>query len=241
MPETKNLRKENSPQIKQLAKSQHETLWLGSRFLEKNQRNLVEAVLAFDAELLKIASGVSDRMIGQIRFQWWRDKLTEDPSDRSRSYTEKLDPVDVLVRSQGTQTKAHLNALIDAREDVFLQEGMIATANQVLFLLLAEVLKSTELTSDTAFELGRLYALTDDVQETAVAAVEIPGLTHLLTNGPLDVWPVLSAFSLLPYWVRNQKISPLRKRWLIWKGFLSGERALLMKLSDVAQASTASS
>ena len=72
----------------------------------------------------------------------------------------------------GTQTKAHLNALIDAREDVFLQEGMIATANQVLFLLLAEVLKSTELTSDTAFELGRLYALTDDVQETAVAAVE---------------------------------------------------------------------
>ena len=101
MPETKNLRKENSPQIKQLAKSQHETLWLGSRFLEKNQRNLVEAVLAFDAELLKIASGVSDRMIGQIRFQWWRDKLTEDPSDRSRSYTEKLDPVDVLVRSHG--------------------------------------------------------------------------------------------------------------------------------------------
>lgn len=237
MPETKNLLKENSRQSRQLAKRHHETLWLGSRFLKKDERNLVEAALAFDGELLGIASSVSEGMIAQIRYQWWRDKLSEDQSDHSRSYTEKLNPVQTLMNGIGRPATALLTDLINSREDVFLGEAQAWQGNKALFLLLSAVIEGAEIDAKTAKELGVLYVMTEGVQHPVTEFPETAALTALLRTGQTSAWSVLCIFTFIPSWLKNQNPGPLLKRWMVWKGFLRGEKALLKILSEYAQAS----
>ena len=54
-----------------------EERWLSSRYAKVSQRDALIVLYAFYYELARVRGAVSDPMLGQIRFQWWRDALEE--------------------------------------------------------------------------------------------------------------------------------------------------------------------
>ena len=49
--------------------------WLATLFLPEAARAPVHALLAFNGEIAKIRDLVSEPMLGEIRYQWWRDAM----------------------------------------------------------------------------------------------------------------------------------------------------------------------
>lgn len=49
--------------------------WLASLFIPQNFRPHVHALYAFSLEIARVREIVSEPMLGEIRFQWWRDAL----------------------------------------------------------------------------------------------------------------------------------------------------------------------
>ncbi|MAK61830.1 MAG: hypothetical protein CMK09_12695 [Ponticaulis sp.] len=233
MSDTKHFSRENLIRAQSLAKQHHEPLWLGSRFLDAAFRRQVEAVLALDGELLRIASMVTEPAIGQIRYQWWLDQL-----DRVEQSPEAELPGDAFLLSliclpdeKGGLIR-HVRALIDAREGVFLSELDKAAGHERLFHVLLSVVKPEFSSGDLSHQLGSLYSLTDGA---SASSETLKALAEDLAHLPEDIWPIVCVFALIPEWARQRQTSPIRKRWIIWKSFVSGEKSLGKKLVRLAR------
>jgi phytoene synthase len=49
--------------------------WLASLFVPASARQHVHALYAFSSEIARVRESVSEPLLGEIRFQWWRDAL----------------------------------------------------------------------------------------------------------------------------------------------------------------------
>jgi phytoene synthase len=49
--------------------------WLASLFIPEDRRRHVHALYAFSLEIARVKEIVSEPLLGEIRFQWWRDAL----------------------------------------------------------------------------------------------------------------------------------------------------------------------
>jgi phytoene synthase len=49
--------------------------WLASLFIPEDRRRHVRALYAFSLEIARVKELVSEPLLGEIRFQWWRDAL----------------------------------------------------------------------------------------------------------------------------------------------------------------------
>jgi 15-cis-phytoene synthase len=49
--------------------------WLASLFIPEDRRRHVHALYAFSLEIARVKETVSEPLLGEIRFQWWRDAL----------------------------------------------------------------------------------------------------------------------------------------------------------------------
>lgn len=70
---------------------------------------------AFHAELAKIPEIVSETMIGNIRYQWWRDALGEIYAGKHPRAHEVVAPLAEMI-SRRKLSRFHFDQLIDARE-----------------------------------------------------------------------------------------------------------------------------
>lgn len=69
--------------LDRLVKSNDEDRWISSRYAEKRKRLALISLYAFNIELAKIQKAISESSIREIRFQWWRDALSELQSQKS--------------------------------------------------------------------------------------------------------------------------------------------------------------
>ena len=81
-----------------------------ARLADADVRGHLIALYAFHAELAKIPELVSEPMLGQIRYQWWRDCIGEIYAGGSVRAHEVSTPVAEMVQ-QRTHTKAGLAKL----------------------------------------------------------------------------------------------------------------------------------
>ncbi len=49
--------------------------WLASLFVPQDRRRHIHALYAFNCEMARVNELVSEPLLGEIRFQWWRDAL----------------------------------------------------------------------------------------------------------------------------------------------------------------------
>jgi phytoene synthase len=49
--------------------------WLASLFVPQDRRRHLHALYAFSLEIARVREAVSEHLLGEIRFQWWRDAL----------------------------------------------------------------------------------------------------------------------------------------------------------------------
>lgn len=236
MPETKRNTPENYIRLRRLARRHHETLWLGTRFLAEPDREIAEAVLGFDGELLRIAASVSEPMIGQIRYQWWSDQLETlavTPPDQLQSEAMLLKP---FLDRNTKSLSAVLDQLVASREQAFLnlKNGTIAFDHGKLFSALLIGLGEKDFARSHGDTLGALYAFTDVKEHHHASTDQLREFAEVVVSCPERVWPLLSIFNLLPDWLSRKPTTGLAKRWKVWTGFIAGEARLQQKVLALA-------
>ncbi|HEX3495541.1 MAG TPA: squalene/phytoene synthase family protein, partial [Methylocella sp.] len=101
--------------------------WLASLFVPREPRRHIHALYAFSLEVARVREIVSEPLLGEIRFQWWRDAL-EGAADAGEA---KANPVaaallDTIARFD--LPKAPLLELIFARAAGLYGEPMDSVA-----------------------------------------------------------------------------------------------------------------
>ena len=84
-------------------------------FGSKSERESLTLLYAFHYELAKVPELVSEPMIGQIRYQWWRDVLAEIYEGRKVRSHEITTPLEGLLKSNDVP-RFWCDRLIDGRE-----------------------------------------------------------------------------------------------------------------------------
>jgi 15-cis-phytoene synthase len=139
--------------------------WLACLFLPQAQRPHVVALYAFSQEIAGVRSRVREPLLGEIRFQWWRDILTGERGADEAPVAAAL--LDTLERFALPREK--LIAVIDARLfDLYdapmpslaaLEAYALATAGY-LFQLAAAILAPEAAAAEAAAHAGLAYAIT---------------------------------------------------------------------------------
>jgi len=141
--------------------------YLAALFAPAKLRPNLFALYAFNYEVAKIAEGVSQPTPGQIRLQWWREKIDEIYSGGGNS-PELVDLLAQAVRSHDLP-KSLFESFIDAREQDLepapfpdlesLEAYADATSGHVMRLA-ARILGTSNNLDEDAREAGIAYALT---------------------------------------------------------------------------------
>ena len=87
-------------------------------FAPAARRDALLALYAFNYEIAKVAERVSERLLGQIRLQWWREIVAAAYAGGPVRRHEIAEPLTAAIREHAL-TRAHLERLIDTRERDF--------------------------------------------------------------------------------------------------------------------------
>ena len=177
--------------------------WLASLFLPDRARPHVHALLAFNLEIAKVRDTVSEPMLGEIRFQWWRDALANGAPAGNPVAEALLDTIERCRLDAG-----RLLALIEARSfdlyddpmpSVTAYEAYARETSSTLFDLTAQILEPGFPAHAATDAAGRAYAMTGLLR--ALPWQVMKGQVFL----PLDV---LARFQLPPDEVLAHRPSP---------------------------------
>ena len=177
--------------------------YAASLFLPETARPHVHALLAFNLEIAKVRDTVTQPMLGEIRFQWWRDVIT-DNAPAGNPVAEAL--LDTIAR-HGLDT-APLLALIEARSFDLYDDPMptlgaydnyVRDTCVTLFDLTARILAPGFPAQPAVEAAGRAYAMTGLLR--ALPYQVMKGQLFL----PLDL---LAKFQLPPDYVLAHENSP---------------------------------
>ena len=95
--------------------------YLTCLFSPAGPRAALFALYAFNLEVAKTAEVVSERMLGQIRLQWWRDAIAGIYEGQPRAH-EVVDALAAAI-ARHDLSRVHFERLIDAREADLAPEG----------------------------------------------------------------------------------------------------------------------
>lgn len=143
--------------------------WLASLFVPNPARRSIHALLAFGIEIARVRESVSEPLLGEIRFQWWRDAL-ETP-DRGAVVAHPVAAALLDTIEWHRLPTAPLVELIDARtfdlydEPIESVEGLETYARATsssLFQLSCDILDFEASAGDlgAADHAGTAYAVT---------------------------------------------------------------------------------
>lgn len=214
-----------------LARRNHETLWLGSRFLDAALRTRIEALLALDGELLRISSAVTEPTMGQIRFQWWMDQLDGYDADRSKVLGGDAFLIALAFDDADANLFEMARQWMESREKQFLGEIGPRAGSEPLFRLLNGLVGKEGSATELSLYQASVYSLLDGEELTSDALI---GLANALDGIKDEYWPIASVFATTGDWVQGKIRSPLGRRLLVLKSFLQGEAALANRLCKLA-------
>ena len=219
--------------------------YLASLFAPDSKRPHLLALYAFDVEIARIRTLVSEPQIGEIRMQWWVDTVEAMASDDKIDHPVALQ-LALTIKEFSLPTQ-HFSKLIDARRaelyadkfpDLFSLESYIAEADAVIMQCAAMILDRDAAAQTTtaignyaaAFGLARL--LDNEPLKTKLLPENqsVESLKHLAAKRLADarmaqVPNVLTAAvlpaSLTELYLKSQP-SALRKQWHMWRAARSG-------------------
>lgn len=89
--------------------------FLTALFAPRARRESLFALYAFNYEVAKTAEVVSEPILGQIRLQWWRERLDDIFAGAPPASHEVLEPLAAAIRAHKL-TRAHFDRVVAARE-----------------------------------------------------------------------------------------------------------------------------
>jgi 15-cis-phytoene synthase len=214
--------------------------YLASLFAPDDKRPHLFALYAFDAEIARIRTLVSEPQIGEIRMQWWADTLAsmENGKDIDHPVAAQL----ATTIKTFSLPIAYLSKLIDARRaelyadkfpDLFSLESYIAETDALIMQCAAMILDhdaagkcaTTIGNYAAAFGLARLSANETLLSKFLPENESIESLKQLASKRLADaqqgaVHKTLAA-AVLPASLTELYLkatpSPFRKQWRLWR------------------------
>ena len=188
-----------------------EERWLSSRYASQSARDGLITLYAFYYELARVRVAVTDATLGQVRFQWWRDALTELRVGDVRQH----DVVLALqsIHSRGFFAVEDLLPLIDAHEQAFQTDHRSQEPEDQLAVLAAKSLgplTDAEQIGQVALEWAALRRgddLEQGLEKLRIASAVRPALAHL---------------RLRHAWRRGETPGALKRRFCVLNAVLTG-------------------
>lgn len=222
-----------------------------ARLADPDVRDRLCALYAFHAELAKVPELVSEPMMGQIRYQWWRDCLDEIYQGKPVRAHEVSEPLAQMIEQSGI-SRFMLDRIIDGRErDLDPQpftdlDAAIDYAEATSGALAIAAI--TLCGGEGGKEAGRLWGLTGLARgyryyaESMLKNLDVPTLldrivaeyTLIRSVSPGSAMPALAYVSLVPGFVKRMckkgydplndvpDYSPFRKQLRMLRAVISG-------------------
>lgn len=144
--------------------------WLACLFLPADLRPHVQALYAFNLEIARVRELVSEPMLGEIRFQWWREALAGERRSEAEAHPVAAALLDTMAKFALPGDR--FSALIDARLFDLHDEPMPSLA------VLEAYAKAT---SAGLFHLARQIVARSADDDLAVAA-DHAGIAYAVTG-----------------------------------------------------------
>ncbi|WP_133162306.1 squalene/phytoene synthase family protein [Hyphococcus luteus] len=213
-----------------LVRGGDEDRWLASQYAAPPLRPALMTLCAFQIELRRIPSAVSEPPLGEIRLQWWREALDEIRDGK----TPRAHPVVEALAESGLAAPVYapdIEAILDAAARPLYGEGFSSLASLESWLKAAEggfdalaaklaggdaALARAAAGAGTAFALAREgggVAPNLAAEAHARAKALYKDTAPALSDAPPEASPALLHLSLTPsYLVCGGKAFPARKR-----------------------------
>jgi 15-cis-phytoene synthase len=219
--------------------------YLATLFAPDEKQPHLYALFAFDAEVARIPTLVSEPQIGEIRMQWWADTLEAIADGQAVNHPVAQRLADT-IRAHALPV-AHLMKLIDARRgelyadqfpDRFSLESHIAETDATLMQYAAMVLDPAKAASAaegiglaaSAFGLARVL-LRARSEPKFIPPGETIGTLQALARErlqqarqikfPQSLLPVVLPAALTELYI-NGSPSALKRQWRLWRAARSG-------------------
>ncbi len=189
-----------------------EERWLSSRYAPAPQRTTLIGLYAFYYELARVRVSVSDPTLGQIRFQWWRDALSELMRGQPRQH----DVVTVLAAevAAGRLRTPALLAMVERFEAAFLNHDRAAEPEDLLAIAAAEICAPERAIDPELSQIALDWAELRRGARLAAALRRYPI--------PSDARPALAHLRLRRIWARGAKPGRMQTRLCILMAVLTG-------------------
>lgn len=209
---TKRQSAENLKRLDARLAREDEDRWLSSRYAPAQVRQKLVALYAFNLELAKVRTIVSEAMLGAIRFQWWRDALGDVMEGKP---PRKHDVV--LAMGETELPWAACLPLIDGHERAFESADRGDEPEAELMLLAADLLSPGH---DWGTHIARLAPVFAAARRGEAEAVQV---VSDLPKVPTALRPAISHAVLRFAYADGSRPGPLRKRLAIMGAMLSGK------------------
>src|SRR5208283_2875967 len=199
--------------------------WLASLFVPQALRPHIHALYAFSLEIARVRVIVSEPLLGEIRFQWWRDALDGTGEAGAKANPVAAALLDTIARF--SLPKAPLLELIDARlrdlyddpvESLAALESYTEATCANLFRLATQILDGEEVAAVLAaladlratarahldtFD-ARLHSLPEKSRSAFLAVCLCEPYLRLMEKPGYDPFKTVIE---LPQW---------RRQWILW-------------------------
>jgi len=196
---------------------------------DKTAQARLLVIYGFHSELAKIPELVSETMIGEIRYQWWRDAVEEIYSGKTVRAHEITTPLAALVKETGLP-RFWVDRLIDGRARDLDPEPFVtieagrdyARMTSGVLMQVASFVLNSDFDSDAALKAGEAWGMIglargyryyhagmlsqlNFAQILSAAEDSYREARHALGAIPADVMPAMAYNALIPKFAKRMR------------------------------------
>lgn len=189
-----------------------EDRWLSSRYAPADLRQPLTALYHFNYELARVRLVVTEPGLGAIRFQWWRDALSEIAKGTARHHDVSLALAQTVT--DGRLQLDALHMLIDGYEAAFEASDRTLEPEARLTAMAAQVLAPMHGWGEVIKDLAPHVA--------ALRRGEPVGFGPVVTKAPQDIRPAVAHLRLRRIMAGERQRGPFARRMCVMRAVLTG-------------------
>ncbi len=212
--ETRPLTRTPWAEIDKRVRRVDEDRWISSRFAPPPQRRALTALYALAYELVRVQEVVSEETLGLIRFQWWREAITELEEGRPARGHDVCMALGEEVAA-GRLKAGALQKLVDGYQTAFTEQDRSKEPEAWIALTAANILIPVHNWAEEIRGVSAAYAASRRKATQAFGP-------HV-TPAPKPLRPAIAHFRLRKLYCEGRTPNPLTKRFSIMKAMNTGE------------------
>jgi len=212
--QTRPLTKTPWDEIDKRVRRVDEDRWISSRFAPAPERRALTALYALNYELVRVQEVVSEEPLGLIRFQWWREAITEIDEGRPARGHDVCLAISEEVAAGRLKTGA-LQKLVDGYQSAFVEQDRTKEPEGWVALAAANILIPVHNWAEEIRGVSAAYA--------AVRRKSGHAFGPHVSPAPKPLRPAVAHFRLRKLYCEGKVPNALSKRFSIMKAMNTGE------------------